>query len=459
MKQRLRQRIALWGVLGWWTLGFAGNALAETGLSPVRLADTVVPTVPTLTPSEQGQVGLGRWFQTPPEERPPTARWGRLLEPLQETEFRLAPRLFYFNRHNADGTQSEALAIGGAVGFTTGYFGDRIAFGATGYTSQPLHAPKDKDGAGLLEPGQQGYSVLGEFFANVRLMEDLHLIFGRMGYDTPYINRSDSRMTPNTFEAITLQGRADLGEGSERSVVYGIGYFDAIKNRNADSFISMAEDAGAPVDRGVYVVGGKFQSAGGSIGAINYYTPDVLNIAYIEGQMTLMLLDRLQPTIGMQLTDQRSVGNHRLTGERFNSQQFGLRLDLPLRNTLLTMAGSYVSKGAPMRSPWGAYPGFTAVQVMNFDRAGEMAFMLRAAHDFEAVEGLSAFALWVHGSNPAGASEYARDEIDLNLQWSPPEGIWKNLAIRLRYALVMEHGSGAENIHDFRIIVNYALAF
>jgi hypothetical protein len=46
------------------------------------------------------------------------------------------------------------------------------------------------------------------------------------------VNRNDNRMTPNTFEALTLteeQGRLH----------YSVGYVWRIKRRNDDEFISM----------------------------------------------------------------------------------------------------------------------------------------------------------------------------------------------------------------------------
>jgi len=46
----------------------------------------------------------------------------------------------------------------------SGYVGDVFRIGATGYTSLPLYAPTDKDGSGLLLPGQEGYAVLGQLY-------------------------------------------------------------------------------------------------------------------------------------------------------------------------------------------------------------------------------------------------------------------------------------------------------
>src|SRR3954469_11250191 len=131
---------------------------------------------------------------------------------LEDTKFEFNFRTFYFDRHKFDGSESQAWAIGGWGGFKTGYFLNHAAFGATVYTSQPLYAPDDKDGTTLLKPGQEGYTVLGEAYAEIRIVDNLTLNIGRKGYDTPFINRNDTRMTPNTFEAIVLQGKVTFEE-------------------------------------------------------------------------------------------------------------------------------------------------------------------------------------------------------------------------------------------------------
>ena len=52
-----------------------------------------------------------------------------------------------------------------------------------------------------------------------------------------------------------------------------------------------------------------------------------------------------------------------------------------------------------MQSPWSSYPGYTSVQVQDFNRAGENAFMVKGSYDFTrlGLEGVTAYALFVHG--------------------------------------------------------------
>ena len=139
--------------------------------------------------------------------------WKNAGRRCEDTKFEFNLRTYFLDRNKFDGIESEAWAIGGWAGLKTGYFLDHIAFGVTGYTSQPLYAPDDRDGTLLLAPGQKGYTVLGEAYADIRIIDGLNLTVGRKGIDTPFINRNDVRMTPNTFEAIVLQGRIEFGAG------------------------------------------------------------------------------------------------------------------------------------------------------------------------------------------------------------------------------------------------------
>src|SRR4029434_5471000 len=268
-------------------------SLAVTQVAPALAVEQVAPTDSALTSVEQGQTPLDQSFDF--------RQWRleKRRQALKDTKFEFNFRTFYLDRSQFSGAESQAWAIGGWLGVKTGYFLDHIAFGATVYTSNPIYAPDDRDGTLLLAPGQNGYTVLGEFYAELRIVKDVGITFGAKGYDTPFINRNDTRMTPNTFEAIVLQGRTELGTSSSddnvtadgigqskdaksvavpspsptpapASIKYGLGYFYQIKERNGTHFISMAEDAGADVERGVWAAGALYEKGKFSIGAIDY---------------------------------------------------------------------------------------------------------------------------------------------------------------------------------------------
>jgi hypothetical protein len=104
------------------------------------------------------------------------------------------------------------------------------------------------------------------------------------------------------------------------------------------------------------------------------------------------------------------------------------------------------------------------VQVQDFNRAGEDAFMVKGSYDFSRIglDGVTAYALWVHGwdaINPStGAEVFQQDEYDGDLQWRPKSGAPKGLWFRVRYAHVDQRGVGHATLDDFRVIINYDLS-
>ena len=289
--------------------------MAVTQVAPILTVEQVAPTDSALTSTEEGRTtDLDQSFGDSREWRLEKRR-----QALADTKFEFNLRTFYFDRSDFTGAEKQAWAIGGWVGVKTGYFLDHIAFGATLYTSNPIYAPDDRDGTGLLAPGQNSYTILGEFYAELRIVKDVGITVGARGYDTPFINRNDTRMTPNTFEAIVLQGRTKLGQSSSddagttadsmgpskdgkevavpsptpaadvAAIKYGLGYFDKIKEQNDSEFVSMAIDAGADVNRGVWAAGVNYEKGKFNIGAIDYYSQDIINIAYAQGGFELPL--------------------------------------------------------------------------------------------------------------------------------------------------------------------------
>ena len=446
-----------------WTLTGGYSAVCQ---QPARLEASVGPPPATAlsmdvggpgsdpaSSVEQGQVPLTEAFDHDREWR-----LGHRREAIKDTKFKANFRTYYFDRNKFDGSESESLATGGSVGFKTGYFLDHIAFAATGYTSQHLHGDDDEDGALLLKPGQEGFTVLGEAYVDFRIIDDLNLYVGRKEFDTPYLNRNDTRMVPVSFEAIVLQGKAKWGDRGE-SLKFGLGYVSTIKDRNSDEFVSMSSDAGASTDKGVFTAGALYQRGNFSIGGIDYYCQDTINIGYVEAKMEFPIDDFWKPRVALQFTDQRSVGDELLQDEGFSTQQYGIKAELPVGRALFTAAYTHNSNGTNVQTPWGQYPGYTAVQVEDFNRAGEGAFMLRAGYELPWVEGLSAYALWVHGSQPDDSKQYAKDECDFNVQWAPPKGLLKGLSLRVRYGIVEQDGADDDGLTDFRVICNYSISF
>ena len=89
----------------------------------------------------------------------------------------------------------------------------------------------------------------------------------------------------------------------------------------------------------------------------------------------------------------------------FRCGRVGLKVEVPVSDFLFTAAYTQASNGrANLRAPWSGYPGYTSVQVQDFNRAGENAFLFRIGYDFPCVPGLSAYALAVFGGDPEDPS-------------------------------------------------------
>lgn len=423
---------------------------------PVAAQTTTVPTVEDQAgdSNEDSATHLDKSFgvQTYDEWVRETRR-----KAWADTDWNVQLRTYYLDREKYDGSESEAWALGGSAGFKTGYFRDRFSFGATAYGSGKLYGPDDKDGTLLLKPGQEGYAVLGEAYTEILFTQDVRMTIGARTFDTPYLNKNDSRMTPNTFLAGVVSGLHGDPKSSRGQWRWGAGYFDKIKERNSDEFVSMSDDAGASVKRGVFAGGLNYTRGELSVGGVEYYSNDVINIFYTEAKYAIPIGGNAKLRFAGQYSDQQSVGDNALTGSDFHAKQFGLKAEVAAGGALLTGAYTKASGDRDMTAPWSGYPGYTSVQVEDFNRAGEDAWLIRAQYTWPKETGVSAYALYVAGSDPDAASAFGRGETDFNVQWSPPEGTLKGLMVRLRYAYVAQDDPGDTDLKDLRVMVYYDL--
>jgi hypothetical protein len=379
---------------------------------------------------------------------------------FRDTKLDLNLRSYYFRRDKFDDSVSSAWALGGALAYKSGWLLDRLQLGTTFYWSENLYGPKDKDGTLLLKPQQHGYSVLGQAYARVKLFEDHILNLYRYEYNTPFINKNDSRMTPNTFEGYTLTGSFGGKDGAP-GFRYGTGYITKIKERNSDDFVWMSRDAGADVKRGVGVLGGTFTQGKFSLGAINYYSKDIINVFYAETKYSFPITKDLGVLAAFQFADQRSTGDDLLKGSSFTGNQLGLKGDVSYGGAVFTFGYTNTLRGEDMQNPWSGYPGYTSVQVQDFNRAKEQAVITRLSYDFSrlGLEGVSSYLLFVHGwgrvdpSTKAGAPD--ENEFNFDLQWRPKWSFLKGFSARYRYSRVQQYQGPKDHQDDFRFIINY----
>ena len=204
---------------------------------------------------------------------------------LRDTRLALKPRVYEFHRNNSgfvdpDGSNANrALTSGGELKYQSGLLADRVSIGASYFTSQKMVGPANEGGTLLLRPIQTGFGVLGQSWVNVRITDGIDLRGYRQSFDLPYLNRRDNRMIPITHEGYTVKA-LNLNQNTD----FISGYVHKMKERNSDRFIHMSEAAGAPgSDEGLFFAGARYRFNNElNIGAINYYSFDVMNTFYAE---------------------------------------------------------------------------------------------------------------------------------------------------------------------------------
>ncbi len=378
---------------------------------------------------------------------------------VRDSKLNLHIRSAYFFEEPFDNRYKEAWALGGWLEYESGWLFDRLGLASTVYTSQPLYAPDDRDGTTLLEPIQNGFTVVGQAYGRLKLWDVNEIRFFRQAYNTPYMNKNDGRMVPNTFEGYSVRGMIG-DEKTTGSLKYVAGYVTKIKERNEDQFEWMSRDAGADVKRGTTMVATLFAKEHWSVGISEYHTDDILNIFYAEATRRWKFGEHWGLALNAQYSDQQSIGDELLTGSSFHTAQGGASLDVSYRNAVLTTAFTSTDNDRDMISPWSSYPGWTSCQVRDFNRAGEEALMFKLSYDFKRfVQGLSLYALYTMGSgreDPATGNELPdENEFDADVQYRFQSGWLKPLSLRFRYGLL--HENGGKEIHQVRCFLNYDL--
>jgi hypothetical protein len=369
-------------------------------------------------------------------------------------------RSYYFNRTNPNDTVNEAWAFGGWLSLRSGWLLDTFAVGGTLYGSAPLYAPEDRDGTLLLKPGQEGYYVPGEAWAALRY-QDYALLRGyRQLVDMGYVNPQDNRMTPNTFEGVTLGGKVDW-------VQYVTGYLWEIKRRNADTFVSMASAAGVKGEHEGVAIGGVRLTPLKNlrIDLNDAWGVDMFNTLFSEVDYLHPINDRWKVRLGAQFTDQRAVNDaHVRTNERhWDTQNGAFRTQLLYQDLTLTGAFSITASGNTIQTPWGSFPGYLSMIDQDFNRANEKAVLVGVAYDFSRVlaRGLAAYTNIAWGWDAINPTTRARvpdqTEYDVTVDYRPAfrwpaflQGLW----FRAR-AAVLDQEDARRTGYQFRIIVNW----
>jgi hypothetical protein len=376
----------------------------------------------------------------------------------RDSRLYLRPRGYYFERQRDDAPDSVAAAYGGWLGFRSGAWRERVRIETALYTTQRAYGPDDKDGTGLLGEGQQGFWVLGEASAELRLTDTLSTKLYRQTFNLPYLNRNDSRMVPNTFEAYTLKKKPAHGWALLASHVR------QMKTRTSDDFVSMSEAAGFR-DRDEPLTVAAFSVEPGRLfnaGATWQYAWAFMQTWYGEANLLTYAGDDLALRFGIQYTDQRSVGDE--IGGDFDTHVYGGKVAAGMGGAVLTAA--FTSTGdVRIRNPYGGYPGYLSLMISSFNRAEEDAWLVGLSYDFGQIglPGLSGFVNYAEGDTPdAGAAASPdQEEFDVTLDYRFTGPLLEGLWLRGRAAFLDRDDGvpGGGDVTDYRVILNYEFSF
>lgn len=388
---------------------------------------------------------------------------------FDDATFTLHLRSYLFDMsHNGDNNPA-AWALGGWVGYQTGWIGEMLQFGVVGYTSQPLWAPTDRGGSLLLQPDQSEITTLGQAYAALRY-EDQVLTLYRQLVNQPEVNPHDNRMVPNTYEGVSLAGYFD-------AVSYYAAYLSRMKTRSSVDFVNMARIAGVDQDEPMYL-GGLAFSKDKSFEARTslYVVPNVLASSYTDGTWRHGETDGNNVSLTGQFMIQSGVGEELMMGPGFESWMTGI-MGQAKYGYVSVMAG-YTANGSDndWQSPFGDWPGYTNMVIGLFSRAEEQAVLLGATYDLAGigVDGLTLGAQVAFDTHVAQdrarwteydfSADYSLASIDTVPHWLAP------LSLQAYYAILDSTNVGPKtdvtdtipvrlDSYEFRLIMNYEVQF
>lgn len=370
---------------------------------------------------------------------------------LRDTKLRYNVRVYYLNRNYHTSGIQESLAAGACLDYESGSW-HGLSIGLTPYTSQKIYSPSARDGANLLAAGQKGYTVLGKAFLQAKISKTLLRLY-RQELQTPLINPYDVKMTPVTVEAYTIESR-DIPH-----LMVLASHVTGIKGWTDTAFISMSEAAGFKNSNKPVTLAGLVYTPteNYTVQIWEYLAYDFMNAIYFQADGNWKLKKDLSLFGSIQAIDEINIG--KAMADEFHTGMAGVKSGLTLMGATFALGFTKTANDRDIVNPWGSYPGFTSIMEEDCDLAGENAWLLELAFDFERIglKGLSAFADYTDSYTPDTGQNASPDQREYNLTIDYHfSGKLKGLWLRLRGAIVDQSKSlDGKDYSDCRVIINY----
>jgi len=423
----------------------ANESIEAENTAPDTAVDSLTPLDEALTQPEDEKPILFKWLPDRVKDMQPV---------LRDATFKIKFRAYGFDRERTNNQPDNANTLGGEIFFETGKFLQNVQLGMSYYSSNLFGNSEDPGRTGLVAPNGDDINVLGQAYLLLGDADGWQASLYRRSINVPYLDADDNRMIPRTHESyfITRNG--------ERNDI-GFGHITRTKPKNSDHFISMSEAAGAlNTDKGLSIVGGKFEvHDNANVGVFNYYGWDTFNTLYAEANWASYVLKSLGTKVGLQYTDQRSVGDQLV--DEFHTSHVGIKGSGSVNGMVLTLAYTQVGDDASIRFPWGGFPSYNWAMIEDFNRPGERAW--RFGFSFSGTEwgrpAWSGFVNFTRGSDAhdesSGSAAADVNESAITFDYKPKSGKLKGLWLRFRTGRA-EFNDGTD-VSNARVIVNYSL--
>ena len=432
----------------------AGPGLAP----PSRASERELTEGPAPSNADRIETPLERAFLAPARKQPLISSLSDRLDELPPffADARLEARFrtYYLRKDRTIDELSEAWAMGGSLYFHSGWLKDALAFEAEWFTSQPIVAEDSRDGTLLLDRGQDGYEVAG--IVNAKLRYQGFVLTGYRQYlGLPYINENDSRMTPQTYEALTLSK-------SDGKIRLSGGYIWQTKRRNDDRFVSMAEALGVSKERGVAYGSVLWHPSDAFYAGLSVAVlPEIVGGGYAETGYRFEVPADWSLRLDGQATYQQGDGQlfAGLAGGSYETWSTEGRISAGWKGLLFRMAVAITADERAIISPYGSSPSFLSLMQRDFTQRDEKALLLSLSYDFSTLglTDLSAIVNFAQGWD-ARVLDRRGDarEVDVTLDYRiPPEWGWyEGLWLRLRGSWLDDDRASRDGT-DFRVIFRY----
>lgn len=301
------------------------------------------------------------------------------------------------------------FAIGGQLKFETASFSG-VSIGAAFYTAHSITRPDDDEFNDELTSTDQHYDVLAEAYINYGI-NNFDLRIGRQQIDTPFADTDDIRMTPHTFEAVTM-----VFENAGFNLIGG--YLTTWQGVDAGYHDDADFDDLVVGSDGTVMVGAGYGNDMFEISVWYYGILDVANIFYGELMVPFAFSENVELTLGGQASIQSDETNTETLssmGARVEGSLYGAMAELSVYG--FTFGSAYtraaVDSGEMLFGGFGGGPFFTNIDtlVANEFAMGQDAdsYTFSIGYDFSelGVDGFSAGYVYGHyegGSDPADTS-------------------------------------------------------